>query len=459
MRSTGRACPASLPGLPLGHPGRRHRAGQGASRRHRRPVGRHAGRPGRPADPGRARRGQLPRRDTRPPRAPRRCARRRWPRWTAATASPALAENAVLPVIGTKELIAWLPTLLGLGPDDARRGARTGVPDLRRRCPAGRRAGAARRLADPARPASRRRWSTSTRRATRPGAVLGVDHLRKVVGWARERGVLVASDECYLGLGWDAEPLSVLHPSVCDGDHTGLLAIHSLSKSVLAGRLPGRLRRRRPRGGRRAAGGAQARRDDGADAGAGRDGGRARRRRARARAAERYAPAPRRLLPAVRDGRASPSTTPRPGSTCGPPAASRAATPWPGWRSAASWSRPASSTGRAAPARADRADRHRRAHRPRRRLAQRSESSAHGARRLSDEQQPHIGIGQRCAQHLLDPAHPVAHGVGVHVQRLCRGGDVAEAVQIGRATSRPARVPSRSSRTRGSIEPSSARSS
>ncbi|MFZ1179857.1 MAG: aminotransferase class I/II-fold pyridoxal phosphate-dependent enzyme, partial [Mycobacterium sp.] len=39
------------------------------------------------------------------------------------------------------------------------------------------------------------------------------------------------SDECYLGLGWDAQPLSILHPSVCDGDHTGLLAIHSLSKS------------------------------------------------------------------------------------------------------------------------------------------------------------------------------------------------------------------------------------
>jgi succinyldiaminopimelate transaminase len=68
------------------------------------------------------------------------------------------------------------------------------------------------------------------------GAVLGVEHLRKVVGWARERGVLIASDECYLGLGWDAEPVSVLHPSVCDGDHTGLLAVHSLSKtSSLAG--------------------------------------------------------------------------------------------------------------------------------------------------------------------------------------------------------------------------------
>ena len=29
-----------------------------------------------------------------------------------------LADAAVLPVIGTKELIAWLPTLLGLGADD-----------------------------------------------------------------------------------------------------------------------------------------------------------------------------------------------------------------------------------------------------------------------------------------------------------------------------------------------------
>ena len=63
------------------------------------------------------------------------------------------------------------------------------------------------------------------------GHVLGIDHLRKMVGWGRERGVVVASDECYLGLGWDAEPLSVLHPSVCGGDHTGLLAVHSLSKS------------------------------------------------------------------------------------------------------------------------------------------------------------------------------------------------------------------------------------
>ena len=35
-------------------------------------------------------------------------------RWGARDLAPA----ATLPVIGTKELVAWLPTLLGLGPDD-----------------------------------------------------------------------------------------------------------------------------------------------------------------------------------------------------------------------------------------------------------------------------------------------------------------------------------------------------
>jgi succinyldiaminopimelate transaminase len=77
-------------------------------------------------------------------------------------------------------------------------------------------------------------WLNSPSNPT--GRVLPVDHLRKVVAWARERGAVVISDECYLELGWEAEPLSILHPDVCDGDHSGLLALHSLSKrSNLAG--------------------------------------------------------------------------------------------------------------------------------------------------------------------------------------------------------------------------------
>jgi succinyldiaminopimelate transaminase len=144
-----------------------------------------------------------------------------------------LTEAAVLPVIGSKELIAWLPTLLGLGPADV-----IVVPDLAYPTyDVGARLAGARVLrADsltqvgPQSPALF--YLNSPSNPT--GRVLGVDHLRKVVEWARDRGVIVASDECYLGLGWDAEPpgpVSVLHPAVCGGDHTGLLAIHSLSKS------------------------------------------------------------------------------------------------------------------------------------------------------------------------------------------------------------------------------------
>ena len=145
------------------------------------------------------------------------------------------AEAGVLPVIGTKELIAWLPTLLGLGPDDLVVVPELAYPtyDVGARL-AGSRVVAADSLTQlgPQTPALV--FVNSPGNPT--GRVLGVDHLRKVVGWARDRGVVVASDECYLGLGWDAAPVSVLHPSVCDGDHTGLLAVHSLSKtSSLAG--------------------------------------------------------------------------------------------------------------------------------------------------------------------------------------------------------------------------------
>ncbi|GFG75018.1 aminotransferase [Mycobacterium botniense] len=146
-----------------------------------------------------------------------------------------VTEAAVLPVIGTKELIAWLPTLLGLGAKDL-----VVVPELAYPTyeVGARLAGTQVARADsltqlgPQSPALV--YLNSPSNPT--GRVLGVDHLRKVVGWARERGVLVVSDECYLGLGWDVQPLSVLHPAVCGEDHTGLLAVHSLSKtSSLAG--------------------------------------------------------------------------------------------------------------------------------------------------------------------------------------------------------------------------------
>ena len=62
---------------------------------------------------------------------------------------------------------------------------------------------------------------------------------------AGERGAVIAADECYLGLGWDAEPVSVAAPRRCAASPpTDVLAVHSLSKRSEHGRLPGGVRHR-----------------------------------------------------------------------------------------------------------------------------------------------------------------------------------------------------------------------
>jgi len=78
-------------------------------------------------------------------------------------------------------------------------------------------------------------WVNSPANPT--GRVLPPDHLRKVADWCRERGTVLASDECYVDLWYDGEPpASVLSPAVCGTSYDGLLAVHSLSKrSNLAG--------------------------------------------------------------------------------------------------------------------------------------------------------------------------------------------------------------------------------
>ncbi|MEU3603570.1 succinyldiaminopimelate transaminase [Streptomyces sp. NPDC006798] len=141
----------------------------------------------------------------------------------------------VLPVVGSKELVAWLPTQLGLGPGDRVAYPRLAYPTYEvgaRLC------GATPEVYDdPAEldPAGLRLlWLNSPSNPT--GRVLGKDELTRIVAWARRHGVLVFSDECYLELGWEAEPVSVLHPDVCGGSFDGLVAVHSLSKrSNLAG--------------------------------------------------------------------------------------------------------------------------------------------------------------------------------------------------------------------------------
>jgi succinyldiaminopimelate transaminase len=146
-----------------------------------------------------------------------------------------LGLDAVLPVIGSKELIASLPTHLGLGEGDLVGFPKLAYPtyEVGARL-AGARARAVDSLTELGPEPVALLWINSPANPT--GKVLPVDHLRKVVAWARERGVLLVSDECYIENVWDERAVSVLHPEVCDGDHTGILAVHSLSKrSNLAG--------------------------------------------------------------------------------------------------------------------------------------------------------------------------------------------------------------------------------
>ncbi|GAA5042354.1 succinyldiaminopimelate transaminase [Nocardia callitridis] len=141
-----------------------------------------------------------------------------------------LDPSAVLPVIGTKELIAGLPQLLGLGAQDLVVIPEVAYPTYEVGALL---AGAEVLRADgltrigPRKPALI--FLNSPSNPT--GRVLGVEHLRKVVEFARARDVIVASDECYLGLTWEGTAPSILDDAVSGGDHTNLLAVHSLSKT------------------------------------------------------------------------------------------------------------------------------------------------------------------------------------------------------------------------------------
>ncbi|MGB4135665.1 MAG: succinyldiaminopimelate transaminase [Microbacterium sp.] len=152
---------------------------------------------------------------------------------------PDLRVDNVLPTIGSKELVALLPTLLGLGDGDIVVHPRIAYPTYE----VGARVAGAEPFAadDPA------EWPEGTRLIwiNTPGNPDGrtwtVPELAAAVARARELGAVLASDECYAELGWeapwDAEPIpSVLDPRVTGGTRAGLLSVYSLSKqSNLAG--------------------------------------------------------------------------------------------------------------------------------------------------------------------------------------------------------------------------------
>jgi succinyldiaminopimelate transaminase len=164
--------------------------------------------------------------------------------WLARSLDVHVDPASVLPVIGTKEFIAWLPTMLGLGPADTVVYPSLAYPtyDIGARL-----AGAASvRAGDVAACAghhsaldglpgsSRLLWVNSPSNPT--GRVLPAGALRDAVAWARSRSAVLASDECYIELGWASSPTSVLHSSVRGDSLDGVLAVFSLSKrSNLAG--------------------------------------------------------------------------------------------------------------------------------------------------------------------------------------------------------------------------------
>ena len=73
-------------------------------------------------------------------------------------------------------------------------------------------------------------WLNSPSNPT--GQVQSDGEISAVINWARKNNAVVASDECYLGFAKDAKSILAL----ASGDNTNLLAVHSLSKrSNLAG--------------------------------------------------------------------------------------------------------------------------------------------------------------------------------------------------------------------------------
>ncbi len=180
---------------------------------------------------------------------PRRTARSRFARPSrrgspVAAAWHGLGADAVFPTIGSKEFVALLPALLGIGrratswSSRASRIRRTTsgrgwrcVDDRDRR----------RRRTGRGTPTSRLVWVNSPSNPT--GAVFGGGPARGGRSRRPARiGAVVASDECYAELAW-TEPwterrrtVACSRPDVCGGSHEGLLVAYSLSKqSSLAG--------------------------------------------------------------------------------------------------------------------------------------------------------------------------------------------------------------------------------
>ena len=141
----------------------------------------------------------------------------------------ATGEFDVLPTIGSKELVAWLPTILEakvvLYPEVAYPTYLVGAMIANAQA-------LAVGIDAKAWPAAQLAWINSPSNPT--GRVHSEAELLDVIAYSRQTGTVIASDECYFSFPDSKSATSIL--KLAAGDNRNLLAVHSLSKrSNLAG--------------------------------------------------------------------------------------------------------------------------------------------------------------------------------------------------------------------------------
>ena len=141
----------------------------------------------------------------------------------------ATGEFDVLPLIGSKELVAWLPTILEskkvLIPQIAYPTYHVGALIAQAQSiPV--------EIDAKSWPDADLAWMNSPSNPT--GRVHSVDEIKDCIQWSRKNSAVLISDECYLEFEHTSTPTSVL--ALTGGDNTNILAVHSLSKrSSMAG--------------------------------------------------------------------------------------------------------------------------------------------------------------------------------------------------------------------------------
>ena len=135
----------------------------------------------------------------------------------------------VLPVIGSKELVAWLPTILEskkvLIPEIAYPTYHVGALIAEAESvPV--------EIDAKSWPSADLAWMNSPSNPT--GRVHSVEEIKECISWSRANNSVLISDECYFEFDHTAVSTSVM--ALTAGDNTNILALHSLSKrSSMAG--------------------------------------------------------------------------------------------------------------------------------------------------------------------------------------------------------------------------------